>query len=264
MSFLCLVSMFKNESHILEEWIQHYIRQGVDHFFLIDNGSSDDYMKSLEKHISSGIVTLNVNPQRYNHAGHLNYYLDHIKNYDWTLVCDLDEFMYARKDFSKISDYVRSLSENVNQMHVPWKLFGSNGHIKQPDSVVPNFLKRQHCPNVFQSKCKCINRTKNIKRLELHCCNLIENMGFFTSDGKTLDHGGRGFEFSPVSETILDESQLHLNHYPIQSWEWFRDIKMTRGDPITPSGDNYRNEWYFNAYDHSGVLDEELKNLNSI
>jgi len=39
---LCLVAIFKNESYILEEYINHYIRQGVDKIFFIDNGSDDD------------------------------------------------------------------------------------------------------------------------------------------------------------------------------------------------------------------------------
>ena len=33
----CIVAIFKNESHILEEWIQHYIKEGVQHFYLINN-----------------------------------------------------------------------------------------------------------------------------------------------------------------------------------------------------------------------------------
>ena len=31
--------MFKNESMIITEWIEHYLREGIDHFYLIDNGS---------------------------------------------------------------------------------------------------------------------------------------------------------------------------------------------------------------------------------
>jgi glycosyltransferase involved in cell wall biosynthesis len=261
MSFLCLVSVFKNESHILEEWIQHYIKQGVDHFFLTDNGSTDNYMQILDKYISTGIVSLNINPERYKQSKHMNHYLDKIKNYEWTIVCDLDEFIYARRDFSKISDYLRNLNENVNQIHIPWKLFGSNGHITQPDKVVPNFLKRQNYPDTFQINCKCINRTKNIKTIDLHCCFLIDCSGLFTSDGNSIGYSRR--DFALISESILESSQLHLNHYAIQSWEWFKSVKMTRGDATSSSGDNIRNEGYFREYDHACIFDDELKNINS-
>jgi hypothetical protein len=40
---LVVVGVFKNESWVLGEWIQHYIDEGVDHFYLVDNGSPDNY-----------------------------------------------------------------------------------------------------------------------------------------------------------------------------------------------------------------------------
>jgi hypothetical protein len=39
--------MFKNESMIIEEWLMHYISEGVEHFYLIDNGSNDDYESKI-------------------------------------------------------------------------------------------------------------------------------------------------------------------------------------------------------------------------
>lgn len=30
---LCLVAIFKNESHLLKEWVTHYINEGVEKFF---------------------------------------------------------------------------------------------------------------------------------------------------------------------------------------------------------------------------------------
>ena len=35
----------------MKEWLEHYINEGVEHFYLIDNGSDDEYMKILEKAI---------------------------------------------------------------------------------------------------------------------------------------------------------------------------------------------------------------------
>jgi hypothetical protein len=36
---LAVGSIFKNEAHIFREWLEHYINQGVEKFYLIDNGS---------------------------------------------------------------------------------------------------------------------------------------------------------------------------------------------------------------------------------
>ena len=35
--YLSVGAMFKNESHILKEWLDHYLREGVDMFLLINN-----------------------------------------------------------------------------------------------------------------------------------------------------------------------------------------------------------------------------------
>ena len=45
---LSVLAMFKNESMIIQEWIKHYIEEGVEHFYLIDNGSTDDYYEKIK------------------------------------------------------------------------------------------------------------------------------------------------------------------------------------------------------------------------
>ena len=40
----CLITMFKNERHIINEWLDHHISVGFDHIYLIDNMSSDNYI----------------------------------------------------------------------------------------------------------------------------------------------------------------------------------------------------------------------------
>ena len=50
---IAVIAIFKNESHILKEWLEHYLNEGVDTFFLIDNDSSDDYKPILEPFLHS-------------------------------------------------------------------------------------------------------------------------------------------------------------------------------------------------------------------
>ena len=40
--FLCCCMTMKNEGKFLNEWLDHYISEGVEHFYLIDNGSTDN------------------------------------------------------------------------------------------------------------------------------------------------------------------------------------------------------------------------------
>jgi hypothetical protein len=55
---LSICATFKNEAPFLKEWIEYHLLVGVDHFYLYDTGSIDDYMRVLHPYIQLGIVTL--------------------------------------------------------------------------------------------------------------------------------------------------------------------------------------------------------------
>ena len=253
---LCIVSIFKNEAHIFEEWISHYIKEGVDIFYLIDNGSTDNYMSILDKYIKKGIVVLNKDDSKYKQVELYNkYYLESAKKCDWVIVVDLDEFMYSRNGFNTIKDYLKSLNNNVNQICIPWKMFGSNGHITQPDNVINNFLLRSS--NKEETiLCKSIIRGSVLKKIDIHSSN-SNNMSETYSSSGVLCNGDPNKQC--ISEEILSNSMIHLNHYAIQSLEWFKNIKMTRGAADQSVNENIRNLAYFEGYDHKDKLDDELK-----
>ena len=48
----CIYAIFKNESHILEEWLLHYIYHGVEHFYLINDNSNDNFIEIINKYKS--------------------------------------------------------------------------------------------------------------------------------------------------------------------------------------------------------------------
>jgi len=246
---LCLLAIFKNEAHILKEWIEHYIKEGVDKFFLVNNNSSDNFYEVLLPYIIMGIVTLNNDERYYSQTIIYNDYLHECKQYTWTIVCDLDEFIYSRRGFNSIKDFLNSLPNDVSQVCIPWKMYGSNGYDSydkpQPESVIQSFTKRQHNNGLVNNK--SIVRTEFLASFDLHEQNV---------------YGGRQYNepehrfFMTINEEILQNSCLHLNHYAIQSFEWFMRVKATRGDNTTSH--NVRNEGYFRAYDRNDIEDLEL------
>jgi len=260
---LCIVSVFKNESHALKEWIDHYINEGVDAFFLTDNGSTDNYQPILQPYIQSGYVVLTINPKKYAQTEHLNYYLEDVKKMDWVIVVDLDEFLYARRGFATIKDYLKTLSPDVHKIHIPWKLFGSSSLTEQPASIIQNFIHRRKYPETISHMFsdivvgkKSVIRGKHLTHLELHN-SITEKSYTITPDNVdiyTHDY------FQECTEQLLTNSFLHLNHYRIQSWEWFKSNKMNRTDAHTKNYDHIRNKQYFEFFDYSDTIDTELKN----
>lgn len=254
---LCLVAMFKNESHIMKEWIEHYIQEGVQKFFLIDNGSTDQYLHILTPYIKNHIAELVVDSTKYRQNGHYNYYYkEKCKEYEWVLVCDLDEFAYARNGFKTIPEYLNTVNEDTLQILLPWKLFGSSGHITQPKKVIPNFTLRQSYKEPILKEIKTITRTCKITEINLHRCHIDLN-----GTEKRMSHNDI---FVKVEENWLNEWPLHLNHYRIQSLEWFNNVKARRGAAHYKGGDESLNSFYFQAADKNEIVDIELKNKRLI
>jgi len=270
MSF-CVVAIFKNESCILTEWINHYLRQGASKLFLIDNDSDDNYFIAKDPRIE--IV---VDKEKYVQTKSYNkYFLEKSKAFEWVLVCDLDEFVYARKEFQSIAHYLHSMHrhQDISQILIPWKMFGSNGHVEQPASVVKGFSRRLNYDKGIEESggyqgvgmhgngkvglCKSIVRTKHLIEFQIHTHVTRSPVWILSNNRRIRDPENN---FCAINETLLQESNLHLNHYAIQSLNWFRQVKATRGDVNNESVKDIRDDDYFYAYDNAckDIVDEEL------
>ena len=108
MSSLGLMAIARNEGHILDEFINHYLWQGIDHFYFIDNNSTDNSYEIYDKYKS--IITLLQEPRVVNVSTleegdiQVSSYEKMLKNVetDWLYICDMDEFAYARRGFKTI------------------------------------------------------------------------------------------------------------------------------------------------------------------
>jgi len=58
---LCLIARFKNERHIMYEFVNHYLQEGVDCLILVDDNSDDDYMDLNKDWMDNLIETKKIN-----------------------------------------------------------------------------------------------------------------------------------------------------------------------------------------------------------
>ena len=223
MHYLSVLAIFKNETMNLKVWLDHYIWQGVEHFYLIDNGSTDNPMKILQEYIDKGYITYVYGDAKHRQQ---QYYKDVFNLFRlkektiWLAVCDLDEFFFGtEKRLSK----VLQTHENYNMVLSNWLMFGSDGLTEQPSDIRTGILYREEPVHV---NTKYIFKTVSIPNTDhiwIHCLERVDE-----------------------SYTIIDNEQIHLNHYPIQSLEFFQKVKMTRGAADVPWSENIRDMNYFN------------------
>lgn len=268
--YLSVIAIFKNEGHILNEWITHYLNEGVDHFYLIDNGSTDDYEEKIISHIKNERVTLIKDDRKWAQEELYNqYFLPKRRHNTWFMICDLDEFIYARNGYTTISSFLRSLPKRVGMVQIPWKLFGSSGHIDQPKDVVNHFLRRARYngknipgadyPNKNLSK--SIVRCSSLKKIFIHRCGIKKRYQTIHATKDLLFHESSvKASYVPCNEELLQSSFLQLNHYAIQSYNWFMNVKVKRGAADAKNHQNDRNTTYFNTYDEASndLEDTEL------
>ncbi len=123
--FLSVISIFKNEAHILEEWLEHYLKEGVEHFYLLNNNSTDNFKDILNKY--SQFVELYDARENYTQVKHLNSQLDEIKtNSEWILYSDLDEFVFTKQNYKTLPDTIKLIDnkiDNLGQIRIPWIIF---------------------------------------------------------------------------------------------------------------------------------------------
>jgi hypothetical protein len=234
-----VLAIFKNEAMVLREWLHHYKEQGFDRAILLNNGSTDNWQPALKG--LEGFARVIDAPKKHAQLEHYNTLgLPAVQEegLDILAILDLDEFLFSRDGRplrARLEEFFREKSAGrggPSGFLCPWTMFGSSGHEKQPVSVRKSFLKRKRDA---ESTPKGVYWVKD------------------------LIPGGLHMHFSSVSGSLGScPDGIQLNHYAIQSKEYFEKVKMPRGDVYTAETEHIRDWNYFKRYDHAEEEDRAL------
>lgn len=232
---LGLLAILKNERLNLREWVDHHRWQGVDRFFLIDNGSTDGGGELLAEERAAGVVEWYPRPRP--HA-QVNHYREVFRTagirrkVEWLAMADLDEFWYAPQ--GSLPEELARL-EAVDLVYANWRIFGSAGHEAHPESL-RRCLTLRHPELGPHVNTKWICRTDALRwpwQLKLHKVRGVSS-----------------------ERVVSDNQRFHLNHYVTQSLHYFTTVKMARGDATRASNDAVRTLEYFRAFDAPATLED--------
>jgi hypothetical protein len=245
---LSVGTIFKNEEHIIKEWIEHYLYHGVEHFYLIDDNSDDNSVLILRPYIEKGYVTLFQEKCDYFLGRQMHLYnkciYPHYKQSEWLLIVDMDEFVWSPININLCETLKIFFDMDIGQIQINHTLYGSNGHIKQPNSVVENFTRRS-----YDEPTSTITNYKYFVNSRYEFTHFAVHSAFFKE--KENETNGKFQIYGP--------SYFIMNHYSCQSREFWQNIKCTRGD-----SDNYytRKMEHFEGYDRNDVEDLRLLEQN--
>jgi hypothetical protein len=215
---IAIITRFKNERHIMYEWVHHHFAEGVNKIYMIDDYSDDDFMKEnpwLIKYINLGKIEIfkSMGTQYEDYDKHLTKIK---KNHKWIIQIDIDEFLYCPYPKYNIRKMLK-LFDRYDYIIIKWKLF-SHRCKEQPKSVINNNVFTHKTKIDYTSSLKgaikCIGKTRFLKSISIH------NMLFNRKKIKTL----KLFN--------AHNPYLQLNHYRTQSDEYVLGVKEQRGGGV--------------------------------
>lgn len=142
-SAVALCMRFRDEAAYLPEWIEYYVAAGIDHFFLYNNYSSDDYVSALAGPIAAGLVTLIDWPRNpASPSAEEDCIGRAMGRFQWLGFLDADEFVVVR-DGRSIGEFLADFKRYPG-VALNWRYFGSSGHEHRPaESVIAAYTLTQ-------------------------------------------------------------------------------------------------------------------------
>lgn len=192
---LTITTLTKNSASYITEWIEYHLLVGVDHFYILDNESTDNLFHTLKPYIVKGIVTYvpwkdyfyrdvkfqnNLKTQQKGLAYAIGLYgcQSH-----WTALIDDDEFIVPKNGRS-IKGVLKDYSD-YGGLALGWAWFGSNGHISRPEGlVIESYTRRKAKLDILY---KTIIQPKYFKRIKtVHYPVFYQNYSLVTEKFEKL------------------------------------------------------------------------------
>lgn len=226
---LAICAIFQHEAAYLREWIEFHKLVGVQHFYLYNNLSQDQYYKELLPYLRSGEVDLidwnfKTNPggdnwptiqcTAYRHA------INHCKNkVKWLAIIDTDEFLFPVQTMSLLS--FLETYEEFAAVTVNWQMYGTSfvknlgsGHL-----LIEDLIYKAHFDYPENCHVKSIVRPEFVNEIgNPHFCDFLP--GFFQVNANKESF------FGPYSSVLIDK--IRINHYWTRDEYFFYRIKLAR------------------------------------
>lgn len=236
-NYISVCTFFQNEAPYLKEWIEFHRLIGVEHFYLFNNDSTDNYLDVLQPYISEGIVELMDWPSLDKKGSWLQ---DQVKAYNyciqksvgvttWLAIIDVDEFIVPVQKATLVKflkDFDRK--PQVGGIKINFQLYGTSFLPSLPQDKLMIESLTYKAPTDYHSPTfpnntviKSIVRPEAIQEYKIHS-------GTYKSGYMTFPSGGYDRFLKPVQV-----DQIRLNHYWTRADDFFYDVKIGRRTRFT-------------------------------
>jgi hypothetical protein len=218
--------MFQDEAPYLKEWVEYHRMIGVDHFWLYDNDSQDEWEEVLSPYIKEGLVEVFPWGGREN----THYYPVHLQiealkdalykakgKVAWLAFIDIDEFFLPKKEKTLLKCLEKHYSQ-ADAVFVSWRHFGTRGvFIPKGEPIIHRLTASCKKLHPKDGNGKSIWRPESVD---------VDNIFWVHSaplKAGSIYLGGSG---DPADDSRFQGNYLQLNHYFLRDENFFWDRRI--------------------------------------
>ncbi len=236
--YLSICAIFNEEGPYFREWIEYHQMLGVEHFYLYNHNSTDEYLQELLPYILSGVVELkdwNFTSVNWNEwkAIQVASYNDCIKNkkYEskWIAFIDIDEFIFPVNEFT-IPEFLEHY-DNYSGVVLNWQLYGTSNIWKIPENKLMIELLVQKAQVDLDENHQYKTILKPAHALEAksgHYFKFKPGYQAVNTDFTPLEK----IKVSDFQITTILVDKMRLNHYWTKDLYFFNHVKLPRQTKI--------------------------------
>ncbi len=255
---LVVVSMFRNCAPYIKEWVEYHRVLGVDHFWLYDDASTDDWQSELSSYIKSGLVEVFYWPaEKPDWTGaQIAAFQDGLKRgfgvAKWIALLDQDEFILPLQDKS-IPECLEKRFSHAAAVYVNWHNFGTSGiTLAAHEPMLSRLIKCSSKNHPRNAVGKSIIRPECAKIDALwsqHFCSLTKGV-YVNGDGnQTFTFRG---DILMSNDGKNHSKYIRINHYAHRDENYFYNIRLPRDPDPRLMQEHHK---AFNSEKNYGVLD---------
>ena len=235
----------RNEGAFLLEWVAHHLAVGFTDFLVFSNDCDDGTDLILDRLDELGVLTHFRNDGPYDKGG-IQFTalkradkLDMVREADWILPLDVDEFVNIHTGDGTLNA-LRSALPDATAITMTWRLFGSSDQVRYTDQPVTDIFTR--CAPVEMNwpwrsaMFKTFYRNDGTyQKLGVHRPRKpdrtrLEAAQWYDGEGRLLDKQFKSRRiFSNYGRS--NYALVQLNHYPLGAMESFV-LKADRGRAV--------------------------------
>jgi hypothetical protein len=231
---LGIVMMFKNEARHLREWVEYHRLVGVEHFWLYNNLSSDNWKEVLDPYIKEGVVEVfdwnDPNWPSCQVQAFANGLQKARGKTKWVAVIDMDEFVLPLVE-KTIPKCLKKHFSGANAVYVNWRCFGTS-RITLPKNK-PFLFKLTSCSlptHPHNAVGKSIVQPDKVR------LDTVWTQHFFPLNPGYVYVNGSNTPMEFTREIDLEPDGKHhdnfirINHYILRDDDYFYNVRMRTTD----------------------------------